>query len=35
MKHIRPEEREKMLDLAFEAMERAYTPYSHFQVGAC
>lgn len=24
-----------MLDLAYEAMERAYTPYSHFQVGAC
>jgi len=24
-----------MLDLAYEAMARAYTPYSHFQVGAC
>jgi len=24
-----------MLDLAYEAMERAYTPYSHFNVGAC
>ena len=24
-----------MLDLAYEAMSRAYTPYSHFQVGAC
>lgn len=24
-----------MLDLAYEAMEKAYTPYSHFQVGAC
>ncbi|HML66891.1 MAG TPA: cytidine deaminase [Clostridia bacterium] len=28
-------EREHMLDLAYEAMERAYTPYSHFNVGAC
>ncbi len=28
-------EREHMLDLAYEAMARAYTPYSHFQVGAC
>ena len=35
MKHIHAEEREHMLDLAYEAMERAYTPYSHFQVGAC
>lgn len=35
MKHIRAEEREHMLDLAYEAMARAYTPYSHFQVGAC
>ena len=35
MKHIHEEEREHMLDLAYEAMERAYTPYSHFQVGAC
>ena len=24
-----------MLDLAYEVMARAYTPYSHFQVGAC
>lgn len=24
-----------MLDLAYEAMEKAYVPYSHFQVGAC
>ena len=24
-----------MLNLAYEAMEKAYTPYSHFQVGAC
>ena len=35
MKHINKEEREHMLDLAYQAMERAYTPYSHFQVGAC
>jgi len=24
-----------MLDLAYQAMKQAYTPYSHFQVGAC
>lgn len=35
MKHINKEEREHMLDLAYQAMARAYTPYSHFQVGAC
>lgn len=35
MNHIQDQEREHMLDLAYEAMERAYTPYSHFQVGAC
>ncbi len=35
MKKIDPQERETMLDLAYEAMEQAYTPYSHFQVGAC
>jgi cytidine deaminase len=35
MNRIHTAERERMLDLAFEAMERAYTPYSHFQVGAC
>ena len=35
MKKLNTEEREKMLDLAYEAMNRAYTPYSHFQVGAC
>jgi cytidine deaminase len=35
MNQLSAEEREKMLDLAYEAMERAYTPYSHFQVGAC
>ena len=35
MNHIQDQEREKMLDLAYEVMARAYTPYSHFQVGAC
>lgn len=35
MSKIGAEERERMLDLAYEAMERAYTPYSHFHVGAC
>ncbi len=35
MKKLTAAEREKMLDLAYEAMERAYTPYSRFQVGAC
>ena len=35
MKKLSAGEREKMLDLAYEAMNRAYTPYSHFQVGAC
>ena len=35
MKHIPSQEREHMLDLAYDAMSRAYTPYSHFQVGAC
>ena len=35
MSHIQDQEREHMLDLAYEVMERAYTPYSHFQVGAC
>ncbi len=35
MNTIDAKERETMLDLAYEAMERAYTPYSHFQVGAC
>ncbi len=29
------DERERMLDMAFEAMSHAYTPYSHFNVGAC
>ena len=35
MKKLSTDEREKMLDLAYEAMKKAYTPYSHFQVGAC
>ena len=35
MKHIPSQELEHMLDLAYEGMARAYTPYSHFQVGAC
>lgn len=35
MKKIEQEELDKMLDMAYEAMEHAYVPYSHFQVGAC
>jgi cytidine deaminase len=35
MSKLTAQEREKMLDLAYEAMRQAYTPYSHFQVGAC
>jgi len=35
MKKLSLQEREHMLDLAYEAMKQAYTPYSHFQVGAC
>lgn len=35
MKKLSAQERETMLDLAYRAMEQAYTPYSHFQVGAC
>lgn len=35
MNRITEEELEKMLDMAFAAMERAYVPYSGFQVGAC
>lgn len=35
MSELNRDELEKMLDLAYEAMEKAYTPYSHFQVGAC
>lgn len=35
MKKLYEQEREHMLDLAYDAMQQAYTPYSHFQVGAC
>jgi cytidine deaminase len=35
MNQLTEQEREHMLDLAYEAMKQAYTPYSHFQVGAC
>jgi len=35
MKRLEASERERMLDLAYEAMERAYAPYSKFKVGAC
>ena len=35
MNQLSADEREHMLDLAYQAMEQAYTPYSHFQVGAC
>ena len=35
MSQLSVQEREHMLDLAYEAMKQAYTPYSHFQVGAC
>lgn len=35
MKKLSLQEREHMLDLAYEAMQQAYTPYSNFQVGAC
>jgi cytidine deaminase len=35
MNQLDKAEREKMLDLAYQAMKNAYTPYSHFQVGAC
>lgn len=35
MKKLSAQEREHMLDLAYEAMQQAYTPYSNFQVGAC
>ncbi len=28
-------DREKMLDLAYEARDRAYAPYSNYKVGAC
>lgn len=35
MNQLSAQEREHMLDLAYKVMEQAYTPYSHFQVGAC
>ena len=35
MKKLQESEREHMLDLAYEAMKKAYAPYSHFQVCAC
>ncbi len=35
MKIVSIQEREHMLDLAYEAMKKAYAPYSRFQVGAC
>ena len=35
MTRLDPAERDKMLDLAYKAMQNAYVPYSHFQVGAC
>lgn len=35
MNRLDQAERERMLDLAYEAMERAYAPYSRFRVGAC
>ena len=35
MNAVTQEELERMLDMAYEAMKRAYVPYSHFQVGAC
>ena len=35
MNRIDQIELDHMLDLAYEAMTRAYVPYSHFQVGAC
>jgi len=35
MEKIDRVERERMLDMAYTAMKNAYTPYSHFQVGAC
>lgn len=35
MNAIDAAERKRMLKMAFEAMERAYAPYSRFSVGAC
>ncbi len=35
MNPLKPDERRRMLEMAYEAMTRAYAPYSHFTVGAC
>ena len=35
MNPIEASELERMLEMAYEAMERAYVPYSNFRVGAC
>lgn len=35
MPMLSEEEKKKMLELACEAMERSYSPYSRFRVGAC
>lgn len=35
MNPVTQQELDAMLEQAYEAMERAYVPYSHFQVGAC
>ena len=35
MKQISEKDWQQMLDLAYEAMDRAYAPYSGFCVGAC
>ena len=35
MNTISRAELEKMMDMAYEAREHAYAPYSHFRVGAC
>ncbi len=35
MKTITEDQRERMLELAFEARDRAYVPYSNYRVGAC
>lgn len=35
MNPVTRQELDEMLAMAYRAMERAYVPYSHFQVGAC
>lgn len=35
MNRVTQEELQEMMTMAYAAMERAYVPYSHFQVGAC